>query len=859
MASTHGQLGPVLVNFSKDGTFPLDEVTSASYPEKSAFSVAMKDISSAKSDLEAEIKIISQESAQDVDTWISHIKSIQEDIKISRKLAHSIVQDAEENELYLKELKLKQKYVSYMTNELDFNQNLLSILQEINKVYSQLVKVEEHVTDYQFTDAFRKFDDAFKSYQRALDNRKIQPIQVLELKFADLRKRTHQKLLNLWKMLVVVDLEHYTITINKDLSNENIGVNQIVTGLSYFGDIERISKELGDNLDNLIIKPRTSACKILPSIQVQEHSVKLGPVVDHSIQLLFAEIEELIKFLNRALPIDIIRPLSEVMMPQISERIFRGWLDLAVASSPDEMAEYEKTLAYVAEFATKMEYLQWREVDSFQDWVENAPKIWLNKRRETMLDWTRAQTSAGLGIPNIVEREETRIVQTNLKFDREKKGISTTDTEEWDAAWHNNEETTTESHINQSINKNNQQKKRNMSESSTPHLPLGDEFNLEDVDVDAWGWGDEEEEEGQEQEQDLYSETKQPGKNTLLDTELESPSLIEKSNSYQTEEKISEKYWITALPQSTLKAVIDIYEECVTLSSSHNQRNTVAATVPRLLHIPIQILAMYRAISPDCYAEHPAGNMYRYNDSMWLAKMLKDFATDWKKRTDIPQQLLGMNKLESDIPMIESFGKRAYRNELNEQRSAINDLLGGTRNFFSRDEMTTAQRKNEKNIQTVILNTRDLAALWEKVLPYSIWASAIGSIVNVAAMKLINDVFDLPDISVDEAERIATTISKLESLDDLFIQKGDSTDQTDIPLTAQFADNWMKMKFLSEVLQSNLKDIKFLWFESDLSLYFTVDEVVELIRLSFEMNYGAKQVIKEITEKPNPKPDDVLT
>lgn len=60
------------------------------------------------------------------------------------------------------------------------------------------------------------------------------------------------------------------------------------------------------------------------------------------------------------------------------------------------------------------------------------------------------------------------------------------------------------------------------------------------------------------------------------------------------------------------------------------------------------------------------------------------------------------------------------------------------------------------------------------------------------------------------------------------------------------------MQFLSEVLQSNLKDIKFLWFESHLSLYFEKEEVVDLIKLSFEDNVNSKGLIREIREKDVP-------
>lgn len=114
-------------------------------------------------------------------------------------------------------------------------------------------------------------------------------------------------------------------------------------------------------------------------------------------------------------------------------------------------------------------------------------------------------------------------------------------------------------------------------------------------------------------------------------------------------------------------------------------------------------------------------------------------------------------------------------------------------------------------------------------------------------------------MSVDEAERIATIISLIIELDNLFLPSVDPNaptpptangDEDLIPMTAQFADKWMRLKFLSEVMQSNLSDIKYFWFESDLSLYFTADEVINLINLSFENNLNVRQAKKEIKERP---------
>lgn len=278
--------------------------------------------------------------------------------------------------------------------------------------------------------------------------------------------------------------------------------------------------------------------------------------------------------------------------------------------------------------------------------------------------------------------------------------------------------------------------------------------------------------------------------------------------------------------------------------------------------------------------------MYLYNDAMWLAERFQQFQSDWQNRPDIPRRTLAMVKIETERGVLLSFGKRAYTNELNAQRTIINDLLGGTfftlasplhafrtkvgagaYNFFQQEDQIPSEL--EDGIQAVIAHIRTTAALWDAILPYSAWASAVGSLVNAVASKLIADVFDLSDIGVDEAERTATILSRVEALDNLFIPRSDpkssrrakngrsNSDLSNaveaVPLTSQFADKWMKMKFLSEVLQSNLKDVKFLWFESDLSLYFTVDEVEDLVDLSFQKNAAVRQAIKEIRERPDPR------
>lgn len=82
-------------------------------------------------------------------------------------------------------------------------------------------------------------------------------------------------------------------------------------------------------------------------------------------------------------------------MPTLSKRIKEEWLDTAVPASLEDMMAYQKSLAQVQEFAKRLDSIKWPGTNGFYDWVTSAPKIWLSKRRETTLDWTRNQLSLG--------------------------------------------------------------------------------------------------------------------------------------------------------------------------------------------------------------------------------------------------------------------------------------------------------------------------------------------------------------------------------------------------------------------------------------------------------------------------------
>lgn len=235
---------------------------------------------------------------------------------------------------------------------------------------------------------------------------------------------------------------------------------------------------------------------------------------------------------------------------------------------------------------------------------------------------------------------------------------------------------------------------------------------------------------------------------------------------------------------------------------------------------------------------------------MYLAEKLSEFSTSWKEREELTPRARNMLRLDNDIKSLRSFANRSYAAEMNLQKTVLRDLLGGEHSIMTQDE-------TEACIEAGTARIRAMAVTWESILARSVWSQAVGSLADALATKLINDVLEMTSIGQDEAYNIATLISKATDLDNLFLPSKLSPSTSppsddEVPQTAQFAPNWLRLKYLSELLQSNLNEVKYLWFESELSLYFSVEEVVDLIQASFEANARTRETIKEIQSKPTP-------
>lgn len=62
---------------------------------------------------------------------------------------------------------------------------------------------------------------------------------------------------------------------------------------------------------------------------------------------------------------------------------------------------------------------------------------------------------------------------------------------------------------------------------------------------------------------------------------------------------------------------------------------------------------------------------------MWLCDQFREYISYWEARSNLPSRAYGLMKLDPEVKALQSFGKRAYTNEMVAQRTIINDLMGG--------------------------------------------------------------------------------------------------------------------------------------------------------------------------------------
>ncbi|KAI5461622.1 hypothetical protein BGZ63DRAFT_424497 [Mariannaea sp. PMI_226] len=842
------QLSDAVVAFSTDNRFP-DDI--AVFPPVSEVDLqpAIDALHKKKQELKAELHTVEQETNEDVSAWARTHKALQEDIVRVKAIQNEVIRLSEAPAGSGEAVEEAEQKIIFLNREVQYSQQLHGVLQRVQDVTGLLNQVEAAKNERRILDSLHLLEKSWAAQDQIGISKSCRVIRLLDIRSFELKSAVHEVFDHVWKALVRIDIDSAKITINDSIEDEQMGLSDAVVGLRAYKEVEERMEQLWRNVDAAVVSPRMNTRNgPIRRVQVQGEMLQLSGETDPSVHALLSDLETIIIFLNQRLPPDLHPSLGQFMMSDIIPRLVQGCLNAAVPTSLKDMDKFQATIERARQFCKTLEENGHKGFDELKTWVDNAPSIWLEKCREATLATVRSRLLGGIGGSRQVEKVEKQMVSMSegKELSKTTEGKAAADVNDWGDAWGDAWD-----------DDNDQAEDAIKSDSKEPgsaESKAGEDDGADDG-ADAWGWDEDTVEEkekdndgkGEDDDEDDSAAAWGWGdEDTAQDPEPESepkPAPKPKSTTTQQETRelvLRETYSISSMPEPVLELIYAILEDGAKLTKEDGEYGQVAATAPGLFSLPTLALALFRGISPYYYSLADGGNMFLYNDTKYLAEKLSGFAETWKQREDLTPRARNMLRLDNDIKSLEGFANRSYAGEMNIQKTILRDLLGGAQSLMQQDE-------TELCIESGTTRIRTMAATWKSILAGSVWQQAVGSLADALATKIITDVLEMSSIGQEEAYNIASFIAKATELDDLF-----HSSEGNHPRTAQFAPSWLRLKYLSEVLQSNLNEVRYLWFESELSLHFTSQEVIDLIEASFEANARTRETIREIQAKPAP-------
>ncbi|KAH0532939.1 hypothetical protein TsFJ059_001568 [Trichoderma semiorbis] len=875
------QLSNAILSFALEGSFP-DDIAALPSVSETDLDPTIRALDEAKLAIEAEIHTINEETKDDISSWVQNSKVLQEDIIRSKTIANDIIRQSEAPDVTGEAIVDAEEKAEFLNREVQYSQQMHIVLRKIQHVNQILIEVEQASRERRVLDSLRLLEKSWTALDEVGVSKTTRVMKLLDLRAFELKSDIHQVFDHVWKTLIQVDAELGRIAIYNTRQDEKMVLKDAVIGLNAYKEVDERMEQLWHNLEAAVVSPRMDATRSnIPGIKVEGDVLGLGGSTDASAEALLSDLEQILTFVAHKLPADLLRPLADVMMGDIISKLIREWLNPAVPTGLKDLDKFQVLVSKTKAFCETLHHGGYTGLEQIQDWASKAPTIWLEKSRETALDSVRINLTSGIGQSKRVEKIERQMVSIAEGNELSRTGAgAVADTNDWGEAWGeawDDDKAWDENEMNidqkESDGKDNDDDAANAwgwddndeaNNKDATDEPKEKSGPKEDDGADAWGWGDNDDaNDAANQTAEAKDATGAPDEDDGADAwgwgddgdapepaahAVPAPAPKTKPSKAKEETRelvFKETYSISSMPEPVLELIFSILEDGAALTKDGDEYSLLTATAPGLFSLPTFVLALFRAISPQYYSSDAGGNMFLYNDAMYLSEKLSDFSLAWKQREDLTPRARSMLRIDNDVRTLKSFANRSYSNEMSLQKTILQDLLGGSQSLVQQDD-------KESSIEAGTARIRSVAATWDPILRRSVWSQAVGSLADSLASRLISDVLEMSSIGQDEAYSIAQLIALATELDDLFMPSklsGTAPAPDEMPTTAQYAPSWLRLKYLGEVLQSNLNEVKFLWCDSELSLYFTVDEVIDLIHASFEDNARTRDTIREIKAK----------
>ena len=583
-----------LLAYITHNTYPDSESISSSTLPSCEYSTLLSSLQTARSQAQDLIRSLSRNAAPDIDEWISRAKELQADILRSRDTARQIVLAAEAGEKLRAEAEDTGKKVEFLEREVGFNETLTGTLEHVRHANGLLERAQEDAVRGNVEGALKRLEDAESSIGALeSDDGGGRAVDVLKQRASQLREGLVETATECWNALLAVNVEEKSLRIQSEgldadvpgAAVPEISLEAVVTAAKGLDILDELVRQLSKNIERAILRPRMQVDDNgqVAKLSASGHKLScLAKISDLSSSLLFQDLRLLVDFISSRVPPSIGQALSHYLIPSLTSRLESQWLDPAIPVSISQVADFETLLASVTDLADHIESLSWNGTEGLREWVQNAPRAWLTKRREVVLGEVRNLVFTGLREREVVERVETRVVS---KEDAGAIGAGGED--DWDEAWDEPEEEGAAA-----VSKSKEDEDEDEDEAASAWDLADDDYISKKEgstdeggeEDDAWGWGD-----------DDTPSQKPP---SPVATKKAQPSTIQpqgSTNGQQQEMTLRETFTITSIPpgileilqtlisdaQNPLRSRLRINPHCPSINSPLHPAHSRTSNLPR--------------------------------------------------------------------------------------------------------------------------------------------------------------------------------------------------------------------------------------------------------------------------------------
>ncbi|KAJ3826774.1 hypothetical protein F5880DRAFT_1542189 [Lentinula raphanica] len=301
---------------------------------------------------------------------------------------------------------------------------------------------------------------------------------------------------------------------------------------------------------------------------------------------------------------------------------------------------------------------------------------------------------------------------------------------------------------------------------------------------------------------------------------------------------------IVALVRETLKEGHDF---CGSRLLSAPESSSPSGTI--LFQTAASILDLYRALYPVVFSgilRSIEGPVRFSNNCLYLSTQVEAIGKELHGSNTQTQSVKG--RLDECGQAFKLLSESWYGDAIEKQRQIIDNILTtGTQGLDSTGDQERYD-DCENTMNQVLQEIRRISQKWKTLLTKSKYYTALGSVVDAALCRVVQDVLALADIPEVESHRLSELCRILLALEGLF-----SEDPEKPSFVVAYVPSWLKFSYLSELLEASLADITYL-FEEGALVDFEVEELVRLVRALFaDTVLRTNTVNKILSGHPSPK------